>query len=457
MSVYAATALSSTQIGALIRGRRNARRPKMTQVQLAGKLGYSASWVCRLEAGELVPSWDTILRIAAILDIPPYELTTTTHPPERVPIRDTESPRRAAMVAATVAQGAMEDQGSQEDAVRRRGFLTGTIGVGAAMVTGAPAAATERTSVDPATSLESGLFRPPASQPHSLGQLGQALGRAREDFRRARYVTLGAELPVLLAAADATRESLTGHSKETANALAASAYSLAGELAIKQRSEIAWVAADRALAAARASGQSAPLGEATRMVSVAMRHAGRHRQAADLLLHTSQQLADDPTPQAQAVRAAMLLSGGYTAAHYGDRTTALAMVDEAEHIGRCVNHIQSFKEVTAHATRAQCDGFRLSIFNALGAPDEGVAVIRRISPHAFPTAERRARLHTDAARTWHQLGDYQRTFASLRAIEHEAPEEVRRPSVQALTTDLLYCPVSMPGLKEFAARTAPHS
>ncbi|MFI1182510.1 helix-turn-helix domain-containing protein [Streptomyces sp. NPDC020799] len=452
MSVYAMTAPPGLDLGALMRSRRGARRPKMTQEALAAALGYSKSWVCRVEGGQIVPQIETLLHIAAVLDIPPDELITVAHPPERDPVRDPQSPESSGMAPATVTAG---DHELQEDAVRRRGFLTGAAGLGAVMVTG-PATAAVRPSADPTDALEAGLFRPPTVGPVSLGQLDQALHRARADFRHARYQALGTELPVLLAAADATRDHLTGYAKERACALAAYAYSLAGELASKQHSEAVWVAADRALAAARASGQPAPLGEAARMLSVAMRRAGRHHQAADLLVHTDRQLADDSTEQARAVRAAMLLTCGYTVAHYGDRTAALNMVDEAETIGQRIVYGPGLEQVTIQATREQCASFRLSVFNKLGTPDEAVPVVRCANPNRFPTAERRARFHTDAARMWHQIGNDTRTFAALRAVEHEAPEEARRPSVKALTTDLLYSSTHLPGLREFAARTGVH-
>ncbi|MGW2597115.1 helix-turn-helix domain-containing protein [Streptomyces klenkii] len=454
MSVHAMTAPPGLDLGALMRSRRGARRPKMTQEALASVLGYSKSWVCRVEGGQIVPQIETLLHIAAVLDIPPDDLITAAHPPERDPAPDPQSPGSGSKTAATVAKGGHT---IQEDTVRRRGFLTGTAGLGAAMVTGSPATAAGRAPADPAAALEEGLFRPPTVGPVSLGQLDRALHRARADFRHTRYQDLGAELPLLLAAADATRDHLAGHAKERAGALAAYAYSLAGELASKMHSEAVWVAADRALAAGRASGQAAPLGEAARMLSVAMRRAGRHHQAADLLIHTDRQLADDNAEQALATRAAMLLTCGYTVAHYGDRTAALDMVDEAEAIGQRLRYGPDLEKVTIQATRAQCASFRLSIYNKLGAPDNAVPVVARINPSAFPTAERRARLHTDVARMWHQLGDDARTLAALRAVEHEAPEEARRPSVKALTADLLYSSTSLPGLKEFAARTGVHS
>ncbi|GAA2718526.1 MULTISPECIES: helix-turn-helix transcriptional regulator [Streptomyces] len=451
MSVPAAHAPSHPDLGALIRGGRGARRPKMTQSQLAAIVGYSTSWVCRVEAGEIIPPDETLLRIAAALDIPPDELITAAHPPERDPAQTAQSLGCGGITTATVTTGTIESQ--QEDTVRRRGFLTKAAGISAAILTSTPATAADRRLADPGPRLETALFNLPATEPVSLRQLEQALHRARADFRHSRYHTLSSELPLLLAAADATRHHLTGHAHERASALAAYAYSLAGELASKQHSEATWVAADRALTAARACGQPTPLGEATRMLSIAMRRAGRHRQAADLLTHTSRQLADDPTDQARAVRAAMLLTAGYTCAHYGDRTTALNMVDEAQEIGRRITYGPHLDNATIQATHAQCESFRLSIFNKLGTPDEAVPVVTRINPNTFPTAERRARFHTDAARMWHQLGDHRQTFTSLRAVERNAPEEARRPSVKALTADLLYSPATLPGLKEFAART----
>jgi hypothetical protein len=71
----------------------------------------------------------------------------------------------------------------------------------------------------------------------------------------------------------------------------------------------------------------------------------------------------------------------------------------------------------------------------------------------FPTAERQARYWTDVARMWAQIGDHHRTYTALRAVDQVAPEEARRPSVQALTADLLYTSASLPKLREFAART----
>ncbi|WP_406204579.1 helix-turn-helix domain-containing protein [Kitasatospora sp. NBC_01560] len=109
--------------------------------------------------------------------------------------------------------------------------------------------------------------------------------------------------------------------------------------------------------------------------------------------------------------------------------------------------------VGRRATLAQVELYWIGVHTALGTPDEGVPYAARIAPGQLPTAERRARFGTDCARMWHQLGDQRRTFGALRFTEQVAPEEVRRPALRALTADLLYASVTVPGVRELATRT----
>ncbi|MEU8034636.1 hypothetical protein AB0C13_39850 [Streptomyces sp. NPDC049099] len=57
------------------------------------------------------------------------------------------------------------------------------------------------------------------------------------------------------------------------------------------------------------------------------------------------------------------------------------------------------------------------------------------------------RPHVERAREGKQ------TFAALRRVGQEAPQEVRRPALRALTAGLLYGPTRIEGVREFAART----
>ncbi|KYG51275.1 MULTISPECIES: hypothetical protein [Streptomyces] len=108
---------------------------------------------------------------------------------------------------------------------------------------------------------------------------------------------------------------------------------------------------------------------------------------------------------------------------------------------------------TVEATRTQVGLYRISVHNTLGTPDEGVMVADRLNVDHIPTAERRARAWTDIARMHRALSQGTETFTALRRVEQEAPQEARRPALRALTTNLLYRPARIPGLREFAGRT----
>lgn len=331
--------------------------------------------------------------------------------------------------------------------MRRRTLLNGAVAAGAASVVSAtPAGAA------PGPSLENALFQLPAAGPVPVERLAQATANARADFRSAHYSALGNSLPGLLATASATRDAASGAAREQASAVLARAYVLAAELALKQHDDAAWVAADRALTAARESGQPVPIGEAVRVLAITMRRSGRSSAAVGLLTHEAGDL-DAGQEQTGAVRTTLLLTAAYSAATGGDRTTALTLLDAAEedtkrHRARAVPDL-----FAPDVTRTQVDVYRIGVCNALGVPDEGVPVLRRLDVDRMPTPERRARAWTDIARMWHALGDGPQTFSALRRVEQEAPQEVRRPALRALTAGLVYGPSRVPGVREFATRT----
>lgn len=419
----------AARIGAVIRGARAAAR--WNQAQLGVRIGYSASGVSRIESGLLSPGPQTLERISEVLNIPACELRSAAPGGDSV----TTVPGRP-----------------QEDAVRRRKLLAGAVGLGAALaVPAGPAAAAAVPSGDPSVPLEQALFNPAAvSAPWTGSQVARSLEGARRNFRAAHYAALGAALPGLIAGSETARDAARGRARELAHGAVARTYVLATELALKEHADFAWVTADRALAAARAGGDPVVIGEATRVLAITMRRAGRPQAAVDFLARTAAAMTGDGAEQ--HVRATMLLTAAYTAASGGRRSSALSLMAEAE--DAVAEPAEGTRGLfTVDASRAQADVYWIGVHNALGTPDEGVRYAARVDPSALPTAERRARAATDTARMWHALGDQQRTFGALRAVEAAAPEEVRRPALRALTADLLYGPGTVPGLRDFARRT----
>lgn len=418
-------------LGAVIRSARTYAR--LTQTQLGQACGYSASAISRFEANRLRPDQAVLVLMAQALGIPPERLCRHAVP--------------GAAVIATVAVSRPSDD--EEDAVRRRELLNGALAAGATAIVGAaagPASAAARS----AGGLEDALFSIPAAEPVPLPVLVQQVTSARRAFRAARYNDLDTSLPLLLGAAEATRDAASGREWEQASAALARSYVMAAELASKQHSDAAWVAADRALAAAKCSGLPVPIGEATRVLAITMRRSGRSTSAVRLLARQAGAL-DAGQERTGAVRTTLLLTAAYSAASGGDRTSALALLDEADSEADRLPAVAGL--FTVEASRAQVDVYRIGVFNALGTPDEGVKVAARLDISRLPTVERRARAWTDTARMWHALGDGSQTFAALRLVEQEAPQEVRRPALRALASDLFYGPARVPGLREFATRT----
>lgn len=345
---------------------------------------------------------------------------------------------------------------TEEDDVLRRELMTGALGIGAALITGTGSAEAVPPG-PPEEPLARALFEPLTGTPVPLPRLGADLAAAREDFTAARYTRLGRKLPHLIAAAEATRDAATGHRRERANAIVARAYVLASELAVKGHAEVAMVAADRALLAARASKDPAPLSDAARAVAITMRRAGQSRHAVDFLTRTALTLGGEggmPQPDALAARTCLLLTAAYTAATAKRRSRALDLLDEAEETAaRIPRDGRPLGLFTIAASPAECAMYRISTYNALGTPDDGITHARSVVTAELPTTERRARYWTDTTRMWQAVGDPVRAYQSLRAVEHEAPEEVRRPALRSLTADLLYGPYRLPGIREFAQRT----
>ncbi|MFF2850552.1 helix-turn-helix domain-containing protein [Streptomyces sp. NPDC058001] len=242
---------STQDLGAVIRGARIALR--LTQKQLGRMVGYSASAISRIEGNKMRLDSHVVPRMSMALGIPPGWLSGAGV---------AEGP-----TIATVATGCMPDE---EDAVRRRELLTGTLAVGATAIVGTGTAAALPTS-----DLEDVIFRLPSAEPVPLASLVSQTAAARQTFTAARYGDLGRTLPVLLATAEATRDAAGGRARQQASAVLARAYVLGAELASKQHSDAAWVAADRALSAARASGMPVPVGEASRVLAITMRRSGR--------------------------------------------------------------------------------------------------------------------------------------------------------------------------------------
>ncbi|PKV88188.1 helix-turn-helix domain-containing protein [Streptomyces sp. TLI_146] len=386
-----------TALGEVLRRARLIKR--LSQDGVGASVGYSASWVSRVETGKIIPDGVTLAALCDLLEL------------------------------------SRDDVGLERDDVHRRTMLTLGLGVGVAAVLPASAAATE-----PKDLVERALFNLPESRPASREALSASLSQARNLFQEAHYTELGETLPSLI----------SGSLASQAHDVAARAYVLLAQLAIKNYQGYSWIAADRAGGAAARSGNPVVMGEAAHAMAITMRRAGEYQAAIDHLEQAAARL--DHGPDQLAMRGTLLLTASYSAAQAGWRGQALAFIGEAEETATRKETAAQKLYIPGVFGLDQTKVFRVSVHHALGEDDQALGYASKIDLRRLPNAERRGRTCMDIARVWRDLGEPDRAFSALRALERFAPEEARRPKVRAIASELAALNGEIPGLRRFSQR-----
>jgi hypothetical protein len=184
-------------------------------------------------------------------------------------------------------------------------------------------------------------------QPPNLDALRRDTAAAWDLWEASRYVELGGRIPELLDRAKTAARELAGDQRHAADELLADAYNLTSATLHKvDEHELAWIASDRAMAAAERAESMPLVGISAWWLAHIFLRSGRIEEATGLLktgidaLEPSLSRAD---PAYLSVWGAMLLTGAVTAAKRNDRADAWAYVREAQHaagrLGRDANYL----------------------------------------------------------------------------------------------------------------------
>jgi transcriptional regulator with XRE-family HTH domain len=437
--------------GSVIRAARTARN--WSQAKLGRRCGYSASQVSRWETGA-VPLRDVgLLRtLADVLTVPPAVFGLATGGADT---GERSSPSTG-NAGHKVGRVTTSPRAQEDDPMRRRAFLQLGALTGSALAWPVADSPTP-TEMDPARALAGqlgdALLGPmPAGEPAPPHALADALTLARQDFTACRYLPLAARLPALLAAAEATAAT---RADPTVYRLLAQSYNLTTRALIKlETSGLEWLAADRALGAARHAEHPLTLAESQRLVASVARRAGHHDRAQTLTLAAADHLdtrGAQPAPEHLAMYGMLHLSAAYAAARAGDRDRAHDLLTEADTTAtRLADHPEHHRALVANLV-----SHRVSAAYLLGDAGAALTHARSLPLTAIPTTERRARLLVDTAQAWAQWNKPDQAYRTLLAAERTAPGEVRtRNTVRRLVTDLINTPkqAAMPGLPALADR-----
>lgn len=363
------------------------RRRGLSQPELAKMIGRSVAWVSQVERGvRKVDRMSVLEVVATALDLPLAELAAE----------------------APVVAAANEEQ---PDAAGLRLVLSGAYALRAML----------------------GTKRSPA--------LSALRGRTRKAWdltHDGRYTELTAVLRDLVPDLEMAARSLPKSQLAEISELMASAYqSCSAALAKLGESEAAWIAADRAMAAAeRADSPMLVAAGAFRLVFVFMtaRYYDQAEETARTAAEALSQEGGESDAQAMSLRGALTLQRAIIAARCNDADAAYDHLEEARQIATQLG--EGRNDYDTEFGPANVSVHEISVAVELG--DAGRALRAAASVDASGlSAERQARMLIDVARAHAQRRQVNEAVAALLQADQITPEQVRgHEQVRQLVSDL---------------------
>ena len=359
-------------------------RRRMTQQVLADRIGRSKSWVEKVERGvRTLDRFSLIQQVADVLRVDPTEL-----------LGDTGQPQIGGAPAGV-------------DAVR---------------------AALARYEVFAAG---------PAGPAPDAGEVSQRVEHAWSTYRHGDHPRLLRTVPELLDAARRLHTARPGHGTEPL----VRAYRVTALVLVKVgEAELAWLAADRALATAGSDPLLA--GSAAVPLAQALRGLGQSRLAMTTAVTAADRVAASTdaraTPGSREVYGTLLLQAGLAAAGSGDTANASELLGRATGVAARISDGQDYRTASFGPAAVE-------LAHVVAAVESGEArqAVRR---HETATqrqawcglpAEHRAAYLVDAARAYLDVGDFTAAGRWLVEADRVAPAEIRsRPSARTVVAEI---------------------
>jgi transcriptional regulator with XRE-family HTH domain len=273
------------------------------------------------------------------------------------------------------------------------------------------------------------LSAPDAPVPDQEPDLAALTARIDDGWRR--WCTLGDQktavadlLPDVLATAHGAVRALDGTARRHALAALARAYTLAQcYFAWQPASELVWLAADRARAAAQDADDPLAMAAAARYYAEVYRTAGQAERASVTALDAARGLGPAAGPEHRARRGALYLCAAQAEAQLGRGGDAwrhwdLAAAD-ADALGKHYVH------PWLRFGRIDCDGFALWISNRLMRPGETLQRADQYAWASLPSPGRRAARLLDVAEAHLQRREPTSSVRMIGRAYRESAETVR--------------------------------
>jgi transcriptional regulator with XRE-family HTH domain len=258
-----------------------------------------------------------------------------------------------------------------------------------------------------------------------LDALAGAVADAWTSYQQGRFLAAAYPLPRLLAEAHAAISECRDDAQQRALSLLALTYQSAAMVLTKLgERDLAWLAADRGLAAARSSQSMITVGSLTRSVAHCLLSKDRYADALRVVHDGADNLepARSDAPVHASLLGTLLLTGSVAASRSGDRRLAnelLRRADATAHrLGKDANHMWTAFGPTNVAIH------RVSAAMELG--DAQIAIDQGVSLDASPLpVERQVRHALEVARAYSARNRTPEAVAAVLEAEQKAPEQVR--------------------------------
>lgn len=265
-----------------------------------------------------------------------------------------------------------------------------------------------------------------AIEPLAPDQLAQQVSGVFEAYQQSRFGYVTAETPGLLRNAAAAARSAEGDAGGRAHELLALSYQAAASVLTKLgEADLAWIAAERGLAAAQHADSRVVLGSLFRSVTHTLLSTGRFQPAVQLVDRAAGVLSSelgDADDRMLSVYGSLFLTGAMAASRAEDRATTRAFLREAGEsagrLGRDANHMWTAFGPTNVAIH------RVNTAMELGDVQIALDIGPLLDTSGLP-AERRVRHALEVARAYSARNRRDEGLAVVLEAERTAPEQVR--------------------------------
>jgi transcriptional regulator with XRE-family HTH domain len=267
---------------------------------------------------------------------------------------------------------------------------------------------------------------PTEGEPTPLDELKNSVAEVWDAYQDSRYAFATRRLPLVLADALIAAQAYDGRDQERAHELMAMTYQGAAMVLTKVgETDLAWIAADRGLAAAQQSDNTAVTGSLFRSVAHCLLSNGRFDAAVQLVSDAADYLRPslrNASPEFLSIYGTLFLAGSMAAARADDRSTTRAFLAEADHAAQQLGHDANHMWTAFGPTNVAIH--RVATAAELGDMQVAVDLGPQINTRGLPI-ERRTRHNLEVARALSAHNRMDDALSMILEAEQWAPEQVR--------------------------------